>query len=200
MAKAKELTIRDIFMKLERFTKDCFIIHNRCFIEGEEGVRIGAGRVFGYFDESAAELFKNNYPDADLLEVINVRNAKDDPEHNIKVIPERMNKAITEEDFKSRYDRFRCVNWTEFNFSDEELDALFNQAERIEYEILPGKKVQLTKGLFPSMTIKRATELVYYAELLDNDKGLYPADIIHAIVRIESEHFTAFLEYRWLDV
>ena len=37
----KELKLRDIFMKLERFTKDCFIIHNTAFIEGEEGFRVG---------------------------------------------------------------------------------------------------------------------------------------------------------------
>ena len=38
MAK-KELTLRDVFMKIERFTKDCYIIHGKCFIEGDDAFR-----------------------------------------------------------------------------------------------------------------------------------------------------------------
>ena len=41
---------------------------------------------------------------------------------------------------------------------------------------------------------------MYYAEMVTNDSGIFPADIIHVIVRIETEVSTVYLEYRWLDM
>lgn len=192
MAKKKALTLRDIFMKMERFTKDCFIIRDSCFIEGEEGFRVGTGRVFGYFTPEAIEVFKNTYPDIEILNVDSIRGAKDDPEHNIKPVT---NKAI-EQDFEVRYEKVTGLEWKTFELNEEELDRLFNKAERIEYEILPGYKVQIAKGLFPSMTIKRASDIVYYAELETNEN--YPGDMIHVYFKVESDYFTVYLEYRWL--
>ena len=76
MAKKKELTLRDVLMKMERFTKDCFILHGRCFIEGEDSLRLSPANVYGYLTEDAAKIVREAYPDADLLEVINVRKRK----------------------------------------------------------------------------------------------------------------------------
>lgn len=201
MAKKKELTLRDVLMKMERFTKDCFILHGRCFIEGEDAFRISPANVYGYLTEDAAKIVREAYPDADLLEVINVRNAKDDPEHNIKVVPNRTAQIDEKVQFENRYDTFRSINWKSFEFSDEQLDELFNESKQIEYEILPGKKIQITKGLFPTITIKKAnTELSYYAEMMPNDEHIFPTDLIHVVVRIETDVFTVYLEYHWLDV
>ena len=200
MAK-KELTLRDIFMKIERFTKDCYIIHGKCFIEGDDAFRINPATICGYLTDDAAKIVREAYPDADLLEVINVRNAKDDPEHNIKVVPNRSTKTAEKMRFKDRFNDYLDVEWKTFDFTDEQLDSLFNESKQIEYEILPGKNIQITKGLFPTITIKKAnTELMYYAEMLTNDNGIFPADIIHVIVRIETEVSTVYLEYSWLDM
>lgn len=201
MAKKKELTLRDILMKMERFTKDCFILHGRCFIEGEDALRISPANVYGYLTEDAAKIVREAYPDADLLEVINVRNAKDDPEHNIKVVPNRATKTAEKMRFADCFNDYLDVEWKTFDFTDEQLDALFNESKQIEYEILPGKKIQITKGLFPTITIKKAnTELSYYAEMKTNDEHDYPGDLIHVIARIETDVSTVYLEYHWLDL
>lgn len=201
MAKKKELTLRDILMKMERFTKDCFILHGRCFIEGEDALRISPANVYGYLTEDAAKIVREAYPDADLLEVINVRNAKDDPEHNIKVVPSRDTKTAEKMRFADRFNDYLDAEWKTFDFTDDQLDALFNESKQIEYEILPGKKIQITKGLFPTITIKKAnTELSYYAEMMTNDEHNYPGDLIHVIVRIETDVSTVYLEYHWLDL
>lgn len=201
MAKKKELTLRDILMKMERFTKDCFILHGKCFIEGEDAFRISPANVYGYLTDEAAKIVRNAYPDADLLEVINVRNAKDDPEHNIKVVPNRTGQIDEKVQFENRYEVLKSINWKSFDFTDEQLDALFNESKQIEYQILPTKTIQITKGLFPTITIKKAnTELSYYAEMLTNDEHVFPTDLIHVIVRIETDVSTVYLEYHWLDI
>lgn len=201
MAKKKELTLRDVLMKMERFTKDCFILHGRCFIEGEDSLRLSPANVYGYLTEDAAKIVREAYPDADLLEVINVRNAKDDPEHNIKVVPNRSTKAAEKMRFEDHFNDYLGVEWKTFDFTDDQLDELFNESKQIEYEILPGKKIQITKGLFPTITIKKAnTELSYYAEMMTNDEHDYPGDLIHVIVRIETDVSTVYLEYHWLDL
>lgn len=201
MAKKKELTLRDVLMKMERFTKDCFILHGRCFIEGEDALRLSPANVYGYLTEDAAKIVREAYPDADLLEVINVRNAKDDPEHNIKVVPNRDTKTAEKMRFEDRFNDYLDVEWKTFDFTDEQLDELFNESKQIDYEILPGKKIQITKGLFPTITIKKAnTELSYYAEMMTNDEHNYPGDLIHVIVRIETDVSTVYLEYHWLDL
>ena len=201
MAKKKELTLRDVLMKMERFTKDCFILHGRCFIEGEDALRISPANVYGYLTEDAAKIVREAYPDADLLEVINVRNAKDDPEHNIKVVPNRATKTAEKMRFVDRFNDYLDVEWKTFDFTDDQLDDLFNESKQIEYEILPGKKIQITKGLFPTITIKKAnTELSYYAEMKTNDEHDYPGDLIHVIARIETDVSTVYLEYHWLDL
>lgn len=201
MAKKKELTLRDVLMKMERFTKDCFILHGRCFIEGEDALRISPANVYGYLTEDAAKIVREAYPDADLLEVINVRNAKDDPEHNIKVVPNRSAKTAEKMRFEDRFNDYLDAEWKTFDFTDEQLDELFNESKQIEYEILPGKKIQITKGLFPTITIKKAnTELSYYVEMMTNDEHNYPGDLIHVIARIETDVSTVYLEYHWLDL
>lgn len=201
MAKKKELTLRDILMKMERFTKDCFILHGKCFIEGEDALRLSPANVYGYLTEDAAKIVREAYPDADLLEVINVRNAKDDPEHNIKVVPNRSTKTAEKMRFVDRFNDYLGVEWKTFDFTDDQLDELFNESKQIEYEILPGKKIQITKGLFPTITIKKAnTELSYYAEMKTNDEHDYPGDLIHVIARIETDVSTVYLEYHWLDL
>lgn len=201
MAKKKELTLRDVLMKMERFTKDCFILHGRCFIEGEDALRISPANVYGYLTEDAAKIVREAYPDADLLEVINVRNAKDDPEHNIKVVPNRDTKTAEKMRFEDRFNDYLDVEWKTFDFTDEQLDELFNESKQIDYEILPGKKIQITKGLFPTITIKKAnTELSYYVEMMTNDEHNYPGDLIHVIARIETDVSTVYLEYHWLDL
>lgn len=201
MAKKKELTLRDVLMKMERFTKDCFILHGRCFIEGEDALRISPANVYGYLTEDAAKIVREAYPDADLLEIINVRNAKDDPEHNIKVVPNRDTKTAEKMRFEDRFNDYLDVEWKTFDFTDEQLDELFNESKQIDYEILPGKKIQITKGLFPTITIKKAnTELSYYVEMMTNDEHNYPGDLIHVIARIETDVSTVYLEYHWLDL
>ena len=175
MAKKKELTLRDVLMKMERFTKDCFILHGRCFIEGEDALRISPANVYGYLT--------------------------DDPEHNIKVVPNRATKTAEKMRFEDRFNDYLDVEWKTFDFTDEQLDELFNESKQIDYEILPGKKIQITKGLFPTITIKKAnTELSYYVEMMTNDEHNYPGDLIHVIARIETDVSTVYLEYHWLDL
>ena len=103
--------------------------------------------------------------------------------------------------FEDRFNDYLGVEWKTFDFTDDQLDDLFNESKQIEYEILPGKKIQITKGLFPTITIKKAnTELSYYAEMMTNDEHDYPGDLIHVIVRIETDVSTVYLEYHWLDL
>lgn len=192
----KELKLRDIFMKLERFTKDCFIIHNTAFIEGDEGFRVGTGRVFGYFTKEATDVLNTTYSNMDILKVSSIRGAKDEPDTNIHVLDERSGSISIESDFEKRYEKLKGVEWSPFILSDEDSEKMFDKAERIDYEILDGYKIQIAKGLFPSMTAKRVSDIVYYAEVESNES--YPGDMVHVYFKIDSDYFTVYLEYRWL--
>lgn len=196
MAKKKELTVRDILMKMEKFLKDAYIVHGKCFIDGDDSKRTGIGWVCGVLNDDASSVMREAYP-TDVINIINVRNAKDRPEEFIKRVGNADAEKIEEECTKL-YELVRsCSDWKPLSLTEEEVDKIFNRAERINYEFIPEHPVQISKSLFPTITAKSADALEYMADFIQDED--FPDETIgRAVVKIPGDFYTTFIEYMFM--
>lgn len=196
MAKKKELLMRDILMKMEKFLKDAYIIHGKCFIDGEDSKRTGIGWVCGVLNDDATTVMRNAYP-VDVINIINVRNAKDRPEEFVKEVVSPDAEKI-ESECTNLYEHVRaCSTWTPFSLSNEDVSNIFDKAERINYEFIPGHPVQISKSLFPTITTKSVNTVEYTAEFIEDID--FPENTIgRVIVKLPGDFYTAFIEYMFM--
>ena len=196
MAKKKELTVRDILMKMEKFLKDAYIVHGKCFIDGDDSKRTGIGWVCGVLNDDASSVMREAYP-TDVINIINVRNAKDHPEEFIKRVG-NVDAEKIETECTKLYDVVRsCEEWHPIALTEEDVDKIFNRAERISYEFIPGHPVQISKSLFPTITAKSADALEYMADFIKDED--FPEDTIgRAVVKIPGDFYTTFIEYMFM--
>jgi len=196
MAKKKEIAIRDILMKMEKFLKDAYIIHGKCFIDGDDSKRTGIGWVCGVLNDDASTVMREAYP-TDVINILNVRNAKDHPEEFIKEVG-KVDAEKVEIECTKLYELVRsCTSWSPLALSEEDIDKIFNKVERISYEFIPDHPVQISKSLFPTITAKNVDAVEYMADFIQDDD--FPENTIgRVVVKIPGDFYTAFIEYMFM--
>ena len=143
-------------------------------------------------NDDATTIMRNTYP-VDVINIINVRNAKDRPEEFITEVGSPDAEKIESECTKL-YELVRsCSTWTPFSLSDEDISNIFDKAERINYEFIPGHPVQISKSLFPTITAKTVTTVEYMAEFIQ-DIDFPENTISRVIVKLPG----AFIEYMFM--
>lgn len=192
MAKKKELTFREILMKMERFLKDAYLVQGTYFIDGEESTRIGIGWVCGVLNPEAKEVIEKQYPGM-TLNIKNIRNAKDQPNEFIDEVQFPM-ADIVKSKCKELYEGVRaCTEWKEIPWTTDQIDALFNRAERVELEFSPDRPVQVSKSVFPTVTVKNASSVEYALK-----PRCYGDSLQEIWVRIPGDFYTVFIDYAFM--
>ena len=186
----KGIPIRDLFVKLEKYYKDMYILHGSCFCEGDESCANNPGYYFGVFEPHVIEQIRTDLPNEEVLYVESIREAKDHLDE--KVLPVKNESEIKkiESKFDHLYEEVRnCDSWLPLPLTKELVQKIFSEGDSVLLDV-DGleESVVVSKSCFPGITEKRITDLTY--TLQKKDHG-----IVNLVFRYLFEYFTIYLSY-----
>ena len=196
MAKKKTVAIRDLFVKLEKYYKDMYIINGTCFCEGTESFTDNPGYYFGILEPDTVTAIKETLPPGEVVSISSVREAKDRVNDGaiIGTALEDTEAETVKKKFQSLYSQVQETDdWLPFPLSEEEVSAIFQDGVPVEFPLGDlDFHISVTKSCFPGITEKRVYDLNY--TVLKMDHG-----IIHLIFRYPFDYYTIYLLYAFLE-
>lgn len=162
---AKELTLGDALTKLSNiFKADMLVIDHHICIGGDKTEDKTVGCSITILGEKFMNIFKTEFPENDLIFFTDVKKAKASLSDFMETeIDEKMkNEILNRKDFITNLIR-KTETWDTFDFSDEELSILYDEAGTIELfkdnDKIPS--VTVSKSCFPMLTKNTINSVVY---------------------------------------
>lgn len=177
-----KLTIPELLTKLSNvFKKDMYIIQSLHCIGGDSSESENAGKAIVTLDKDMSDSIKDYFGDSAVIYFNDIKKAKAafDTEEEYLYIKISMEEKDKKAIFEKRDSLLKIVqnisDWKHFNFTDNQLKALFDDSEMIllfsDNPDIP--EVYITKSLFPLVTRKDITNLYYSAFKTRNIKNTY---------------------------
>ena len=177
MAKKKTVAIRDLFVKLEKYTDN-------------------PGYYFGVLEPDTVTAIKETLPPGEVVSISSVREAKERVNDGsiIGTTLEDTEAETIKKKFQSLYSQVQETDdWLPFPLSEEEVSAIFQEGVPVEFPLGDlDFHISVTKSCFPGITEKRVYDLNYI--VLKMDHG-----IIHLIFRYPFDYYTIYLLYAFLE-
>lgn len=195
---ATKLDLKTIFMKLVNiFPKDMYLVHNWCAIAGNESDAENRGFYFCALEPEVRELLNKTFPNNPVLYIKSVRDAKTDISNIEEILEEKTLKNIDTvvDSFMNKFNDY--TDWCSFNFSDEEITALFDDGQSLTlFENDDTKSsIIISKSIFPLITGKVINEVKYIYDSYEDDSELNQIIIVY-----DYELFQLVMRYLFLKI
>ena len=195
MAKKKEVSLRDLLVKLDKYFKDVYILHGTCFCGGTVSEASTRGFYFGIFAEESIGTIKNLYEEGHRnLHIPLIKDCKDDLSKIKEINDSDIHKY--EDKFDNLYTKaINTIEWRAVPLTDAIVEKLLTTPEvvTLPFVLNDGTEIPLecSKSLFPGITKAHIYELQYGLSQSD--------DFYHLIVRYHLDtFFTIFMYYTFL--
>ena len=193
---AAKLDFKTLFIKLNNiFPKDMYIFHNWCAIAGSNSETENIGFYMCILDQQARDLLNGLFPNNPILYVKSVRETKTDISKVEEILDnnviDKLNSTVNT--FMEQYNSYE--NWDSFNFTPDDVAALFDNNESLVIFKDDDTKSELviSKSLFPLVTSK-TIDTVKYAYDSSND------ELHQIIVDYRYDLFQLIMKYLFLKI
>ena len=171
---AKKIDLKTLLMKIVNvFPKDMYLINNWCAIAGEESDVENRGSYICIFEPDVREELNKLFPNKPVLYIKSVRETKTDFSKLQEILDEKILKNVysSVESYTNKINNI--TEWQMFNFSDNEISSLFDDAESLTlFENDDRPSVIISKSLFPLITEKTINNVKYSYSQYNNDSNL----------------------------
>lgn len=193
---SKETTFRDLLVKIKNiFKTDIYLIHNQYIIGGEKSSAENIGYDVCVLTPELISVCSKIFDCDKIYYIKNVSNAKDDLDNNLSEVTSIAESELVRYSLEEVINiRDKCDTWNNFNFSEKQLNDLFENNVTISlfenYENIP--EVTISKSLFPLVTKKTASDLYYHV--------IKDQSYINLLIAFDFPLFQLFMLYRYLDI
>jgi hypothetical protein len=193
---SKTNTFRDLLVKIKSiFKTDIYLIHNQYIIGGEKSSADNIGYNVCMLSPDIIDVCNKIFDSSKIYYIKNVTNAKDDLDNNYievtSVTESELVKYSLEEILNIKNE---CDTWDTFNFTNEQLNDLFENNVTISLfsnnENIP--EVTISKSLFPLVTKKTASDLYYHV--------IKDQSYINLLIAFDFPMFQLVMLYRYIDI
>jgi hypothetical protein len=193
---SKTNTFRDLLVKIKSiFKTDIYLIHNQYIIGGEKSSADNIGYNVCMLSPDIIDVCNKIFDSSKIYYIKNVTNAKDDLDNNYievtSVAESELVKYSLEEILNIKN---KCDTWDTFNFTNEQLNDLFENNVTISLfsnnENIP--EVTISKSLFPLVTKKTASDLYYHV--------IKDQSYINLLIAFDFPMFQLVMLYRYIDI
>jgi len=193
---SKTNTFRDLLVKIKSiFKTDIYLIHNQYIIGGEKSSADNIGYNVCMLSPDIIDVCNKIFDSSKIYYIKNVTNAKDDLDNNYievtSVAESELVKYSLEEILNIKN---KCDTWDTFNFTNEQLNDLFENNVTISLfsnnENIP--EVTISKSLFPLVTKKTASDLYYHV--------IKDQSYINLLIVFDFPMFQLVMLYRYIDI
>lgn len=193
---SKTNTFRDLLVKIKSiFKTDIYLIHNQYIIGGEKSSADNIGYNVCMLSPDMIDVCNKIFDSSKIYYIKNVTNAKDDLDNNYievtSVAESELVKYSLEEILNIKN---KCDTWDTFNFTNEQLNDLFENNVTISLfsnnENIP--EVTISKSLFPLVTKKTASDLYYHV--------IKDQSYINLLIAFDFPMFQLVMLYRYIDI
>ena len=193
---SKTNTFRDLLVKIKSiFKTDIYLIHNQYIIGGEKSSADNIGYNVCMLSPDIIDVCNKIFDSSKIYYIKNVTNAKDDLDNNYievtNVAESELVKYSLEEILNIKN---KCDTWDTFNFTNEQLNDLFENNVTISLfsnnENIP--EVTISKSLFPLVTKKTASDLYYHV--------IKDQSYINLLIAFDFPMFQLVMLYRYIDI
>ena len=194
-----KFTIETLLTKLSNvFKADLYIIQNQFCIGGTESEENNIGTSIVVLDPDRIELCKETFGNHDIVYINDIKKAKEDLQSHIKT---KMNKQDEESVLSTKNFLMKLVMkteiWKSFEFTEEDIVSIFKNGDGKKlFEDEPDiPTVTISKSLFPMVTEKKASTLVYQIYVPKNKN-----ELVNLITYFNTEWFQIYTLFQYINI
>lgn len=195
MAKKKEITFRELLVKLEKYFKDAYILHGSCFCGGVSTEESTRGFYYGILSEDSVKMIREEFADWNgNIHIPAIKDAKDNKSTVEQINDSDIHKI--EDKFDSLYKKsINIIEWRAIPLVDEDVEKIYTNGQVIDvpFALDDGTVIPLecSKSLFPGITKAHVYEIQY--SLRESE------EFYHLMLQYHlDKFFTIFLLYTFL--